>query len=312
MSGKRALVLGCGGVAGAAWSLPMLQALQQELQWDARKADVLIGTSAGAVLAALLASGVSVERMLASHHGEAIDCVWNHDQDSGGAAPPRPAWRFPALGLVAQGLRGRLSPFTALTGLLPEGRADMRPFMRLIDSVVNAGNWAPHPAAWMMVVDASSGERVALGRGDAPPAALNLAVCASYGVPGWCPPVEIAGRRYLDGGVASPVSADFLLGSGVDEAIVLAPMASSQPDSPSRYLARIERGVRRHMTRIVDHEVALLRQAGIRVVRLEPNAEALKAIGYNMMDPRRRLRVLAAAQREAPAAVRAALRAADA
>lgn len=304
---KRALVLGCGGVAGGAWSVAALDAVQRELKWDAREAAILIGTSVGAVLAALLAAGVSVERMLASQRGEAADCAWNHDTDYGNAIPPRPALSFPAAKLALQGLRGQINPLAAWSGLLPQGRADMQPFMRLIDSVVPAGEWAPHPAAWMMVVDVASGERVALGRADAPAAPMNQAVCASYGVPGWCPPVEIGGRTFIDGGVGSPTSADFLVGTDVTEVIVLAPMASSETDRPRSALAKIERRVRRYMTGIVDREVAALRSTGIHVIRIEPGPEDLQSFGYNMMDPRRRRQVFTTALRTAPDITRAAL-----
>ena len=58
---RRALVLGCGGVAGAAWQIATLEALEKRLNWDAREADILIGTSAGAVLAALLGGGVGIQ-----------------------------------------------------------------------------------------------------------------------------------------------------------------------------------------------------------------------------------------------------------
>ncbi|MFZ5724192.1 MAG: patatin-like phospholipase family protein [Pseudomonadota bacterium] len=306
-TGKRALVLGCGGVAGAAWSIAVLAALQEQLDWDPRDADIFVGTSAGAVLSALLAAGVGVDRMLASQHGTAHDCIWNHDTDTGGALPPVPDLRFTGLQLAIDGLRGKLNPLTAVTGLLPHGRADMQPFMNLIDSVVPAGQWAPHPATWIMAVDTQTGERVPFGHRDAPSLPLNRAVCASYAVPGWCPPVTAGGRTYIDGGVASPVSADILLDSNVAEAIVLAPMASTHPDRPQAPLARIERRVRRYMTGIVDREVSALEDAGIRVVRLEPGAEDLEAFGFNMMDPARRQRVFATALRTAPETVRHAL-----
>lgn len=304
---KRALVLGCGGVAGAAWSIATLAAVQQQLDWDPRSADVLIGTSAGAVLAALLAAGTGVERMLASQRGEAADCRWDHDTDTGGALPPLPDLHFTGLPLALRGLRGDVSALTAITGVLPRGSADMQPFMNLVDSVVPAGSWAPHKNTWIMAVDAVSGERVAFGRHDAPPIPLNLAVCASYGVPGWCPPVPWQGRSYIDGGVASPTSADFLPGSGVEEAIVLAPMASSHPDTPRSPLARIERRVRRYMTAIVDREIRQLQDAGIRVLRLEPGPSDLAAFGYNMMDPKRRTLVFETALATAPLTVRSAL-----
>ncbi len=305
--GKRALVLGCGGVAGGAWSIATLAALQEQLDWDARSADIFIGTSVGAVLAALLGAGVSVDRMLASQRGDATDCIWNHDTDTGGALPPLPRLGFSGMKLAVDGLRGKLAPLTAFTGLLPRGAADMQPFINLIDSVVPAGQWAPHAATWIMAVDAKTGARVAFGRDDAPSIALNRAVCASYAVPGWCPPVAHAGRTYLDGGIVSPISADMLLDSNIAEAIVLAPMASSHPDTPRSAFARVERRVRRYMTSIVDREIAALKEAGIRVVRLEPGPEDLEAFGFNMMDPSRRRHVFETAMRTAPDNVRRAL-----
>ena len=307
---NRALVLGCGAVAGAAWSIPVLDALQRQLDWDARDAKLLIGTSVGGVLAALLAAGVGVDRLMAAQRGAVNGCTWDHDRDGGGAVPPLPALQWPGLRLSTLGLRGRVSPLTALTGLLPAGRTDMRGFVRMIDSVVPAGQWAPHPATWMMAVDASSGERVAMGRAVAPTTPLNQAVCASYAVPGVCPPVTIGQRCFLDGGVASPTSADFVLKADqgpIDEAIVLAPFAATRVDRPRSPLARVERRLRRVMTRIVDAECAQLDAAGIRVLRLEPGPQDLRAIGHNMLDPGRRQQVFDTSLATADATVRRAV-----
>ena len=62
MSGatRRGLVLGGGGVLGAAWMVGALQALEDEIGVDVREFEAFIGTSAGSILAALLGSGVSV------------------------------------------------------------------------------------------------------------------------------------------------------------------------------------------------------------------------------------------------------------
>src|SRR5690606_7149705 len=100
LNGKKVgLVLGCGAGAGAAWSVPMLQQLQQQLDWDAREADVLVGTSVGAVLAALLSSGVAVDTMAASLRGECHEarCTWDHDTAWGNWYPPRPGLHFSGL-----------------------------------------------------------------------------------------------------------------------------------------------------------------------------------------------------------------------
>jgi NTE family protein len=63
---RRDLAIGCGGTLGFAWSVVALRAVERELGWDARDADVLLGTSAGAELAALLGSGRSVEDISAA------------------------------------------------------------------------------------------------------------------------------------------------------------------------------------------------------------------------------------------------------
>lgn len=307
---KRALVLGCGGVAGGAWTIAMLAELEKQLSWDARRADILVGTSVGAVLAALLGAGTPVSTLLACQHGTARDCQWNHDTDTGGALPPLPAGHLTGRRLMARGLRGKVSALTAICGLLPVGQFDMTPFRQLIDRAVPAGHWVKHPATWIMAVDTDTGERVAFGKEYAPSAALNDAVCASYGVPAWCPPVTIHGQTYIDGGVASPTSADLLVHQPVDEVIILAPMASRQPDRSLAPLKLVERQVRRYMTAIVDREEKLLRAAGKRVIRLEPNAADLTAFGYNMMDPQRRQGVLSRALLSAPETVATALAAA--
>lgn len=94
----------------------------------------------------------------------------------------------------------------------------------------------------------------------------------------------------------------------MDVAIVLAPMASRDIESNPGLLERAERIARRYMTRIVDREVKQLQQAGKQVIRLEPKAHDLRAIGYNMMDARRRMQVFTTATGYAPNAVMEALR----
>src|SRR5260221_627043 len=61
----RALVLGGGGVAGVAWELGILLGLY-DTGVDVRGADVIIGTSAGSVVGAQIASGTDLESLFAS------------------------------------------------------------------------------------------------------------------------------------------------------------------------------------------------------------------------------------------------------
>ena len=57
----RGLVLGAGGVLGAAWTIGALAAVREHLGWEPGTADVLVGTSAGSVLASALACGFGVD-----------------------------------------------------------------------------------------------------------------------------------------------------------------------------------------------------------------------------------------------------------
>jgi hypothetical protein len=62
--GRIAIVLGAGGITGTAWVLGALEGIQRETGWDPRTADVVCGTSAGALAAAVLAGGVATESLL--------------------------------------------------------------------------------------------------------------------------------------------------------------------------------------------------------------------------------------------------------
>src|SRR6202023_4024832 len=55
---KVGLVLGGVGFVGGAWLTGALEALEEETGWRPRQADHIVGTSAGAMIAALTAAGV--------------------------------------------------------------------------------------------------------------------------------------------------------------------------------------------------------------------------------------------------------------
>jgi len=63
---KVGLALGAGGVLGGAWLAGGLAAICRTTGWDAADADVIVGTSAGSVFAALTAAGVPSGRLLPS------------------------------------------------------------------------------------------------------------------------------------------------------------------------------------------------------------------------------------------------------
>jgi NTE family protein len=306
MTTRRALAIGCGGTLGFAWTAVALRALEEQLDWDARTADVLVGTSAGAEIVAALGSGRTPQDLLDALDGrsDADPVLARHVATHPGRLPPLPSPRLPGLGLVAGGIRRR-SAYNALAGLLPRGRGDATWLREYGDALAGPDGWTTHPATWLVAADVATGERVAFGSPGAPRAGLGAAVAASWGIPGWFPPVEIAGRRFVDGGAVSSVSADLLAGQPLDEVVVVAPM-TTHGGVPARGAERIERLLRAQMTRGLDREVARLRDAGIRVIRVEPGPEELAAMGPNFMDLSRREVALTAARKAVPGRVAAA------
>jgi NTE family protein len=310
------VVLGAGGVLGAAWSTGALQALTEVVGLDPREAEVLVGTSAGSVLAASLGCGMSVAT-LANHQAgtpAADDPVleYDYDHDSGGSLPPLPKLGIGSAGLLLEATvhPWRVTPMAALASLLPQGRGSLAPVGGVIDALLDATSdggaddaWATHPNTWVVAMDYRTGKRTAFGRAGSPTARLSQAVMASCSIPGWFAPQVIGGRPYVDGGACSPTSLDLVLPLELDTVYVVSPMTSLHYDDPSSVAARLERQVRRLVTRRLVREAAKVRRTGTNVVLLGPGPEDLQAIGANLMDPKRREQVFETSVRTSRAAL---------
>ena len=238
------LVLGAGGVLGAAWMTGALVALEQRLGRPIHEVDVIVGTSAGSILAAALRCAVPLESVLAHQRGEMFAKLPNLadlDRESG-RLPPLPRLGFGSPKLLASVARAprRVHLQVAASALLPRGRGRHHSLTQLVHALlpsVDGGQPLPSVAwpaqhTWIICVDYEAGRRVAFGRPDAPPASLPEAVVASCSIPGWHEPKAIGERRYVDGGVRSATSVELLAAEGLDEVYVLAPMASLEMDRP--------------------------------------------------------------------------------
>lgn len=310
---RRAIVLGGGGVLGFAWMVGALAALETEARFDARTADLLVGTSAGSVAASLLACGASVDEIRRHHQGVPAPAdppiVYNHD--NGGALPPPPRLRPGSLGLFIDGVRhpGRVPAIVAFSGALPTGRATLEPVRRLVADIADRSGlqqrWPERPSTWITATDYRSGERVVFGRDAYPP--LADAVVASCAIPAWYPPALIDGRSFIDGGAVSNASVDVVADANVDEVYVFAPMASVVPDRPRSPVSRIERAIRRAITKRIIADVETLRAAGARVMLVTPGPDDLAVMGTNLMNPRRRTEVLQTSMRTAAVQLRVQL-----
>lgn len=316
MSGQ-GLVLGSGGVLGYSWLVAALNTWTEHTGTDPRDVDLLVGTSAGSVVAAGLVSGQSPDAMLRHLQGEPHDddptVDWDHDRSPGGALPRAVRRRAP-LGFASPALARRVlrrphryPPVAAASAFLPAGRRDLDELRQVVADLAGgsagAAPWPTRRRTWIMAMDFDLGRRVAFGSPGAPPAPLADAVIASCAIPWLYAPVQIGGRRYVDGGVCSTASVDLLVAEGLDEVTVLAPLALQRPQPAGWHpLVRAERWMRRRTTDRLRREIARLRAAGTNVRVLTPDAAVLAEMGWNVMDPRRRHRVLEAALRSTAAA----------
>jgi NTE family protein len=261
-------------------------------------ADVVVGTSAGAVLAALVGAGLSAQQLLDHQRGlplpHEVGLDWDYDQATGGATPTRPKLGLGSPALIKRTIvRPRqVPPLAVLAALAPAGTGSLAEVGRMVASVAGESGWVQRVGVWVVALDYDAGRRTVFGRDGAPPALLDEAVMASCAIPGWYSPIEIGGRRYIDGGAWSTTNADVVAGLELDEVYVLAPMAAFVTDHPSRLVTRFERRVRRQVTRRLVHEAERVSESGARVTVLAPGPEDLTAMGANMMDPTKRLAVL--------------------
>jgi NTE family protein len=308
------LVLGAGGILGSAWMAGALPAVQERVGRPLGELDLVLGTSAGSVLGAALRCGMTVDDLLAHQHGatpaEIADDLGEGDlpdmrtleRESGDGRPPLPLPWIGSPRLVARAVTHprSVNPVIAAAGLLPTGRGRMGSLIRMVGALqarlgVTADGWVPGAPLWVVAVDYDSGRRIVFGREGGPQSTVAEAVLASCAIPGWITPQVIDGHRYVDGGVASSTSLGLLARPSapeLDEVYVLAPLASHVYDRPFDPIASLERGMRCLMTRWLDAEVRAVRAAGVRVTVLTPGPEDLAAMGGNLMNPRRRGRVL--------------------
>jgi NTE family protein len=300
------LVLGAGGIVGQAFHAGVLAALEHDLGWDPRTADVIVGSSAGSVTGSLLRLGVSasdlaawaVEAPLSVEGAPMMEQLGGREAADGEFPTPSPLdlfrpWRLPTGALVRR-VAARpwaFRPGASAMTLLPAGRIDIAEKAEVLHAI--SGDAWPD-GLWICAARRRDGGRVVFGRAGSPYAPLGRAVAASCAIPGYFAPVRIGNVSYFDGGVYSPTNADVLRDERLDLVVVVSPMSSAggvarSADAPLRFLAH----------RKLEREIGRLRSKGTPVVAFEPGARSIPVMGLNAMATDRADRVVQAAFLEA-------------
>jgi NTE family protein len=272
-----------------AYHAGVLAELAEVTGWDAREAEIIVGTSAGAATGAALRSGLAPSDLAARRVGGAFSAEVERLLRSRGPCP-EPSKVAPAqadgtlaedVGLAA--FRHLLELATAAPGrvrlsVLMSAAMPVGPFSAqwLVDETRWLAGGDELPAGlWLCAVELESGRRVVFGRRDAPPTGLGDAVAASCALPGVWAPRRIGSRTYIDGGAFSPTNADVLEGVELGLVIVVAPMCMT---SDAVAVGR-DRLVRRASRSLLNEELLRLRRAGTPVLVFAPGPDELAVMG---------------------------------
>ncbi|HEY7060251.1 MAG TPA: patatin-like phospholipase family protein [Chloroflexota bacterium] len=247
-AGQRALVLGGGGATGQAWEIGLLRGLR-DAGVDLTEADLIAGTSAGAILGARLRAGRSLDELY-----------------EGLSAPPAPG--------TGLDLSGVDLPYFQETARMWSG-IDTTPALRIdvgrralaATRVISEDAWVqrwttalgdpgwgsqPLVITAMDVLDGST--RLVDGTQGVP---VARAVAASTALPGMIAPITIGDRRFMDGGLGG-THLDAAAGYGIVVGVTLRAATA--------------------------REMGDLRVGGSQVTNVVPDAESAAARGTDCLD----------------------------
>jgi NTE family protein len=260
----RALVLGGGGIVGVAWETGIIKGLLGG-GVDPSRADLVIGTSAGATVGAQVAAGREFGALVQAQSAPVDPRQTRLLQEADTAVAARVFALIAAAPALDQPLRAQIGALALSAKTAEESLRREAVQVRL-----GFTDW-PETRLLITSIDAENGEFVVWERGAG--ATLVQAVAASSAVPGLYPPITIGKRRYIDGGFRSGTSAD--LARGAKSVLIIAPIGRSSPTAG-------------RIAEQMNSEIAELEASGARVLVIEPDASSLEAFGPNMMDPERR------------------------
>jgi NTE family protein len=286
VSERVAIVLGAGGAVGHGFHAGVLAALHDYAGFDAREAGLIVGTSAGAGVGALLRARLSGPELMArvcghplSTSAQAIARCFRRPGDARtNARSWRPAKASYLLHALARPWRTSLG--RVIAALLPPGPVDALDYAAGIRELF-PGGW-PRDHLWIPAVRLRDGAVVAFGRESSPSIDVGTAVAASSAVPGVWAPVAIDGETYVDGGMASvlhlALAAEL---PRIDRVLISSPL-SRMP----------------LMRTLLRRQIRMLHRHGLSVELLEPGPRTIAAMGWNPLDVRRAAAVADAAYQE--------------
>jgi NTE family protein len=256
---ERALVLSGGGPVGRAWMAGLVAGLIDE-GVDLGRAEIIVGTSAGAIVGAQLALGMDVAALVADSNRQSDPNIYS----SAAAGLDDLLVEFAAAARAANPDRARAA--IGRKALAADTISEDAFVGRSVYSALTGQAWPP--AFRATAVSTTTGRLVVWSKDSQ--VDLAKAVTSSSSVPGVSPPVTLSGDRYMDGGVRSSLNAD--LAAGARFVIVVSCFSLTPPDGIDAHL--------RHLYKDLARELDTITVAGGSLEIIEPGPEFLNLSGY--------------------------------
>ena len=324
--GRVALVLGGGGITGAAYHLGVLNAMNaMSERASVNDFDLYVGTSAGAVVAACLANGITPEELILANLGHELATIPGIGAkevmrpDRTGLLRSMLRWPFSVMGAVRRYIG---HPFTTslIDGLgafsegLPAGlytTDGTEKYLReLLDQPGRTNSFdETKRRLFIAATDLDTCERVIFGEADSPTTTISEAAAASTAIPLLYAPRQVGDRSYLDGGLRSTTNIEIAIAHGAKLVICVNPLVPyvhdirhllpSATGLPSRHIAQkgfphIAAQTFRIMAQSqLEKELDLIAHAhpDVDIILIEPRRDDEHLFVFNLMDYGSRERV---------------------
>jgi NTE family protein len=234
---KRALVLAGGGVTGGMFEVGALAALEESVPgFRANHFDIYVGSSAGSVVAALMATGVEpgeLYRILDEGRDDPLNFHRGavYHRGASAAAALNFAQMIWAVGRnVVTSFRLDWPDILARSqGQMPAGFYSVRQleeFLRRAFAAKGLANdFRTCPRQLLIpALDLDGGQRAVFGVGELAEARISEAIAASSAIPGFFEPFHFHGRDYVDGDVGHTGHADLAVDAGAQVVVVVNPL----------------------------------------------------------------------------------------
>ncbi|NNJ12522.1 patatin family protein [Chloroflexales bacterium ZM16-3] len=236
---KSALVLAGGGVAGAAYEIGALCAIDQILdQHSVNEFDSYVGTSAGGLVCACMANNISPRTLLSVLHSSTLGIDQLEPQHLFSLNLPAAIARVRHLPAALGTIVGNLltGQGTSLFDLaehlapsLPSGLYDASALDHYLRAALELPGRTNHFSKLdhelsIIATNLDTGERAIFGHPPLEHVPISQAVSASAAIPLFYRPVRIGERDYIDGGIRGTVSLDVAIEGGAELIVCINPM----------------------------------------------------------------------------------------